>query len=261
MGCSQRMRGRAAWRHRVPNPACNAADHSRIRLRPPECPTSKMLRISGGSDVRFSGKTLLARVTGLEPATSGVTGRRSNQLSYTRSSEAQRLRRAGGGVKPQRTRFRDWSCGCRSTSKGGPNGGTTTHAVLLRVSVFAAKGRGAGTRSCSRRRSATTAWFAHWRNPVPLPCRWHGFDPIRFFHRATCHRGLWATRVPAPGDMARRNLLIDATRRLQACWQTVAHPSARGDAPALRAEGSIRPSAGSMGNRTALEPQARRYSG
>ncbi len=28
---------------------------------------------------------LLARVTGLEPATSGVTGRRSNQLSYTRS--------------------------------------------------------------------------------------------------------------------------------------------------------------------------------
>jgi hypothetical protein len=33
----------------------------------------------------------MARVTGLEPATSGVTGRRSNQLSYTR------LNQRGGG--------------------------------------------------------------------------------------------------------------------------------------------------------------------
>src|SRR5256885_10989261 len=34
--------------------------------------------------------TAMARVTGLEPATSGVTGRRSNRLSYTRVFTAAR---------------------------------------------------------------------------------------------------------------------------------------------------------------------------
>jgi hypothetical protein len=39
----------------------------------------------------------MARVTGLEPATSGVTGRHSNQLSYTRTSSAEALVRRGEG--------------------------------------------------------------------------------------------------------------------------------------------------------------------
>jgi hypothetical protein len=34
---------------------------------------------------------IMARVTGLEPATSGVTGRRSNRLSYTRKRSAPHL--------------------------------------------------------------------------------------------------------------------------------------------------------------------------
>ncbi|MEY4500178.1 MAG: hypothetical protein RIS52_68 [Pseudomonadota bacterium] len=42
----------------------------------------------------------MARVTGLEPATLGVTGRYSNQLSYTRAcGEAAQLGEACGGVK------------------------------------------------------------------------------------------------------------------------------------------------------------------
>ena len=45
---------------------------------------------------------MMARLTGLEPATSGVTGRHSNQLSYTRVSQLYANRRMNygfGGTK------------------------------------------------------------------------------------------------------------------------------------------------------------------
>ena len=41
-------------------------------------------RQAGHPDNRDPAVAKMARVTGLEPAASGVTGRRSNQLSYTR---------------------------------------------------------------------------------------------------------------------------------------------------------------------------------
>ncbi len=47
----------------------------------------------------------VARLTGLEPATPGVTGRYSNQLSYNRADEQGLLGRDGGGaVDGARTR-------------------------------------------------------------------------------------------------------------------------------------------------------------
>ena len=72
---------------------------------------ASMRRLSGPN----RGRGRMARVTGLEPATSGVTGRHSNRLSYTRASTLGQARAAslGGqlsgrrdGVKHGRNGFR-----------------------------------------------------------------------------------------------------------------------------------------------------------
>jgi hypothetical protein len=55
----------------------------------------------------------MARLTGLEPATPGVTGRYSNQLSYNRSAVQTRpnvrcvLRKVAGGVKRHHGKISD----------------------------------------------------------------------------------------------------------------------------------------------------------
>ncbi len=55
----------------------------------------------GGSSSAF--RELMARVTGLEPATSGVTGRHSNRLSYTRALRLGSVWTASMGVGLRRS--------------------------------------------------------------------------------------------------------------------------------------------------------------
>ena len=45
----------------------------------------------------------MARVTGLEPATSGVTGRHSNQLSYTRAVGRRFITGSGQTLQAKKT--------------------------------------------------------------------------------------------------------------------------------------------------------------
>lgn len=67
-----------------------------LKLRAPdrnaEIPPARTARSSFG----VPELEVVAGVTGLEPAASGVTGRRSNQLSYTPDASGQAARRVAG---------------------------------------------------------------------------------------------------------------------------------------------------------------------
>ncbi len=73
----------------------------------------------------------MARETGLEPATSGVTGRRSNQLSYSRSGEREAFLQRAVRVpvpyrqvkRPNRVWIKIFAEGPKAGKKSGDNNG------------------------------------------------------------------------------------------------------------------------------------------
>ena len=66
-----------------------------MRSIPPECIAAFIV----SSDEGLTYRKKMADRTGLEPATSGVTGRHSNQLNY-RSVKANSLMVGGTGIEP-----------------------------------------------------------------------------------------------------------------------------------------------------------------
>ena len=91
----------------------------------------------------------VARVTGLEPATSGVTGRHSNQLSYTRIPRREAMRRGEGrrlgGPPGSVKRSRRLKCSAshragRGTTGAAPPAGTVGITGLLGDATSAATG-------------------------------------------------------------------------------------------------------------------------
>ncbi len=71
---------RVAYERWTPRRSSACQSNTKKGMRNKKTPTANR-----GVFFELSIRRKVARVTGLEPAASGVTGRRSNQLSYTRS--------------------------------------------------------------------------------------------------------------------------------------------------------------------------------